>query len=84
MLIMGKLRNLYTKYATIGDLLHNDIVMPNESFHLLLEDLGYTMEPLDLAHLVSKLDSEEGYVLIGSIIHKSDAPTQHWLFVHYE
>ena len=32
MLIMGKLRNLYTKYATIGDLLHNDIVMPNESF----------------------------------------------------
>ena len=46
MLIMGKLRNLYTKYATIDDLLHNDIVMPNESFHLLLEDLGYTMEPL--------------------------------------
>ena len=42
MLIMGKLRNLYTKYATIGDLLHNDIVMPNESFHLLLEDLHTT------------------------------------------
>ena len=68
MLIMGKLRNLYTKYATIGDLLHNDIVMPNESFHLLLEDLGYTMEPLDLAHLVSKLDSEGyGYITYGKI-----------------
>ena len=51
MLIMGKLRNLYTKYATIGDLLHNDIVMPNESFHLLLEDLGYTMEHQNIENL---------------------------------
>ena len=68
MLIMGKLRNLYTKYATIGDLLHNDIVMPNESFHLLLDSLGYTMEPLDLAHLVSKLDSEGyGYITYSKI-----------------
>ena len=60
---MGKLRNLYTKYATIGDLLHNDLVMPNESFHLLLGELGYTMEPLDLASLVGQLDSEGyGYI----------------------
>lgn len=60
---MGKLRNLYTKYATIGDLLHNDLVMPNKSFHLLLADLGYTMEPLDLATLVGQLDSEGyGYI----------------------
>lgn len=68
MLIMGKLRNLYTKYATIGDLLHNDIVMPNESFHLFLEELGYTMEPLDLANLVSNLDSEAyGYITYNKI-----------------
>ena len=60
---MGKLRNLYTKYATIGDLLHNDLVMPNESFHLLLGELGYTMEPLNLASLVGQLDSEGyGYI----------------------
>ena len=60
---MGKLRNLYTKYATIGDLLHNNLVMPNKSFHLLLADLGYTMEPLDLATLVEQMDSEGyGYI----------------------
>ena len=40
----------------------------HESFHLLLEDLGYTMEPLDLAHLVSKLDSEGyGYITYSKI-----------------
>lgn len=60
---MGKLRNLYTKYATMGDILHNDLVMPNKSFHLLLADLGYTMEPLDLASLVGHMDSEGyGYI----------------------
>ena len=65
---MGKLRNLYTKYATIGDLLHNDLVMPNESFHLLLGELGYIMEPLDLASLVGQLDSEGyGYITYNNI-----------------
>ncbi len=68
MLIMGKLRKLYTKYATIGDLLHNDIVMPNNSFHKLLYELGYEMEPLDLADLVSRLDSEGyGYITYDKI-----------------
>ena len=47
----------------MGDILHNDLVMPNRSFHLLLADLGYTMEPLDLASLVGHMDSEGyGYI----------------------
>jgi len=42
--------------------------MPNESFHKLLYELGYEMEPLDLANLVSELDSEGyGYITYDKI-----------------
>ena len=32
--------------------------------------------------IIFNINAVGAIYLIGSIIHKSDAPTQHWLFVH--
>lgn len=65
---MDQLASTYYRYASIPDIFHNDIVMPNENVHRFLRRMGIRLKPLELANLVYYLDPNNyGYVTLDSI-----------------
>lgn len=65
---MDRLQQVYNKYATTTDILHNDIAMPNENAHRFFKKMGVKLKPLELARYVKQLDPHEyGYITLKSI-----------------